>query len=227
MCRKSEGVGVARRFVRSAPSKVDRQQLVDLRVADMTAGDARWWDTRVGPKHAPIATRADRFWSWSVLLPLCHVVQRARRRYCRPLVIWARTDDGRFVRVGMSILIEGYPYLDVAHRGDSHFLWFMSAADAGVLMSEFGLSHPPALGRVLVDNAIVLSQNAGLGGRMGLHAAASGGDTLLKVYERCGLLMLPPAAELPPPIRRPNDGRYFYAGETLAETLAAALDASR
>ena len=217
----------SRRFVRSAPSKIDRQRLVDLRVTDMTAGDALWWDARLGPKHAPIAARADRFWSWSVLLPLCHVVQRAKRRYCRPLVIWARTDNGRFLRVGMSILIEDYPYLDVAHPGDSHFIWFMSAADAGVLTSEFGLSQPPALGRVLLDNGIVLSQNAGFEGRVGLHAAAAGGDALLEVYARCGLLRLPPQAELPPPLRRPNDGRYFYADEAVAEALAAALDARR
>jgi len=81
--------------------------LVDLRVTDMTAGDALWWDARLGPKHAPMATRADRFWSWSVLLALCHVVQRAKRRYCRPLVIWARTDNGRFLRVGLHAAAAG------------------------------------------------------------------------------------------------------------------------
>ena len=139
----------------------------------------------------------------------------------------ARTDNGRFLRVGMSIMIEDYPYLDVAHPGDSHFVWFMSAADAGVLTSEFGLSHPPALGRVLLDNAIVLSQNAGFKGRVGLHAAAAGGDALLEVYARCGLLRLPPAAELPAPLRRPNDGRFYYADEAVAEALAAVLDARR
>jgi hypothetical protein len=36
-------------------------------------------------------------------LPLCHLVQLAKRRYCRPLVVWARADSGRFVRAGMSI----------------------------------------------------------------------------------------------------------------------------
>jgi hypothetical protein len=192
----------------------------------MVARDALWWDTRLGPKHAAMPTRADRFWPWAILLPLCHLVQRAKRRFCRPLVIWARADNGRFLRVGMSILIEAYSYLDALRPGDSHFVWFMSAADAGVL-AELGLSHPPALGRALLDNAIVLSQNAGFGGRMGLHAAVAGGNALLKVYERCGLLNLPQAAELPPSVRRPNDGRFFYADEGLAETLAAALDASR
>ncbi len=193
----------------------------------MTAGDALWWDTRLGPKHASMTFRADRYWSWSVLLPLCHLVQRAKRRYCRPLVIWGRADNGRFLRVGMSILIEAYPYLEVEHPGESHFVWFMSAADAGVLATEFGVSHPPALGRVLLDNAIVLSQNADLGGRIGLHAAAAGGDALLAVYDRCGLIRLPATAALPPSVRHPNDGRYFYADEPVAEALAAALDASR
>lgn len=75
-----------------------------------------------------------------VLLPLCHLVQRAKRRYCRPLVFWARADSGRFLRVGMLIVIE--------------------------------------------DSAIVLSQNAGVAGRIGLHAAAAGGDDLLGVYSR-------------------------------------------
>ncbi len=206
---------------------MDKRRRVDIRVTDMTARDAFWWDARLGPTHAQMASRTDRFWSWSVLLPLCHLIQRTKRRYCRPLVIWARTDKGRFLRVGLSILIEAYPYLDVERPGESHFVWFMSAADPRVLRSEFGMSQPPALGRLLLDNAIVLSQNAGLGGRIGLHAATAGGEELLTVYERCGLLRLPAAKPLPPPIRRGNDGRFFYTDEGLAESLAAALDPSR
>jgi hypothetical protein len=193
----------------------------------MAASDALWWDTRLGPKHASMAGRADRYWSWSMLLPLCHLVQRAKRRYCRPLVFWARADSGRFLRVGMLIVIEAYPYLDIEHPAESHFVWFMSGADAGVLGAEFGMSHPPALGRVLLDSAIVLSQNAGLAGRIGLHAAAAGGDGLLAVYDRLGLIRLPTAATLPPLVRRPNDGRFFYADEPVAEELAAGLDVSR
>ncbi len=216
-----------RRFARSAPSKVDKRRGVDIRVTHMAASDVLWWDTRLGPKHASMAGRADRYWSWSMLLPLCHLVQRAKRRYCRPLVFWARADSGRFLRVGMLIVIEAYPYLDVEHPADSHFVWFMSGADAGLLTTEFGMSNPPALGRVLLDSAIVLSQNAGLAGRIGLHAAAAGGDGLMAVYERLDLIRLPTAAPLPPSVRRPNDGRFFYADGPVAEGLAAALDASR
>ncbi len=214
-------------FVRFAPSKADKRRKVDIRVTNMAASDALWWDMRLGPKHASMAARADRLWSWSVLLPMCHLVQRAKRRYCRPLVIWARTDRGRFLRVGMLIVIEAYPYLDIEHPAESHFMWFMSGADASVLSTEFGMSNPPALGRVLLDSAIVLSQNADLAGRVGLHAAAAGGGGLLAVYDRCGLIRLPATAALPPSVRRPNDGRFFYADQPVAEALAAALDASR
>src|SRR5216684_2690734 len=217
----------SRGFVRKAPSKVQKTHLVDIRTTDMTADDALWWDSRLGPKHAQIRTRADRFWPWSVLLPMCHLVQLAHRRYCRPLVTWARTDSGRFLRTGMSILIEHYPYLNVRKPVQSHFVWFISAADTSVLQSDFGMSHPPALARLLLDNAIVLSQNAGLGGRMGLHAAAAGGVALMNLYGHCGLQHLSADADLPPLVRRPNDGRFFFADEPVAEALAAALDASR
>jgi hypothetical protein len=219
--------GTPRRFVRQAPSKIDKTRLVDIRMTDMVASDAAWWDARLGPKHALLRSRADRFWSWSVLLPMCHLVQLAKRRHCRPLVIWARNDGGRFLRVGMSIVIERYPYLDVARTLDSSFVWFISAADSALLQSEFGMSHPPALGRVLLDNAIVLSQNMGLGGRIGLHAAAAGGRALLNVYSGCGLIQLAATAKLPPGVKRKNDGRFFFADETQAEAMAAMLDPSR
>jgi hypothetical protein len=216
-----------RRFTRTAPSKTDKTRGVDIRMTDMVSADAAWWDARLGPRHARSRARADRVWSWSVLLPLCHLVQLAKRRYCRPLVVWARTDSGRFLRVGMSIFIEDYPYLEAERGVDSYFVWFMSAADAAHLQADFGMTHPPALGRVLLDNAIVLSQNAGLGGRIGLHAAAAGGQTLLGVYASCGLVNLAPAAPLPAGVRRKNDGRFFLADDLRAEAMAALLDPRR
>jgi hypothetical protein len=216
-----------RRFVRKAPSKIDKTRSVDIRVTDMVASDAAWWDARLGPKHALIRSRADRFWAWSVLLPMCHLVQLAKRRHCRPLVIWAREDAGRFLRVGMSILIESYPYLDATLGLESNFVWFMSAADPALLQADFRMSQPPALGRVLLDNAIILSQNAGLEGRIGLHAAVAGGPKLLKVYLGCGLTRLAVSARLPSGVTRKNDGRFFRADETQAEAMAAMLDPSR
>jgi hypothetical protein len=69
--------GAPRRFVRRAPSKLDKRRWVDIRITDMGAGDAAWWDARLGPKHALIRSRADRFWPWSALLPMTHLVQLA------------------------------------------------------------------------------------------------------------------------------------------------------
>jgi hypothetical protein len=218
---------IPRHFVRSAPSRTDKHHSVDLKMTDMGAADAAWWDARLGPHHVKIETRADRFWPWSALLPMCHLVQLAKRRYCRPLVIWARTDSGRFLRVGMSIFIETYPYLDVSTRADSVFVWFISSAEPTVLRENFGMSHPPALGRVLLDNAIVLSQNAGLAGRIGLHAARAGGSQLLRIYQNCGLIRLSEDMPLPTEVRRENDGRFFYADPGRAESLAAMLDPRR
>lgn len=220
-------MSASRGFVRKAPSKADKTRAVDVRMTEMGAPDAAWWDARLGPKHALMRSRADRFWSWSVLLPMCHLVQLAKRRACRPLVIWARTDSGQFLRVGMSIMIESYPYLDSRRDVQSSFVWFISAADTSVLQSEFAMSDPPALGRVLLDNAIVLSQALGLGGRIGLHAAPAGGSALLKVYTSCGLTLLPGSASLPLGVKRRNDGRFFYADEPTAEGLARLLDPSR
>lgn len=68
-------------------------------------------------------------------MPLCHLVQRAKGRLCRPWVIWDRTDNGRFLRVGMSIIIEEYLYLEVAREVAADLLWFISAADPVVLTS--------------------------------------------------------------------------------------------
>jgi hypothetical protein len=216
-----------RRFVRSAPSRADKRRSVDLRVTRMTARDAAWWDTRVGSKHLRMSGRPDRYWPWSIFLPMCHLIELAQQRYCRALVIWARADNGLFVRAGMSMLIEGYPYLDATTDADSYFVWFISSADPDILKRDFQMSHPPALGRVLLDNAIVLSQHAGSAGRIGLHAAPAGGEGLVQLYGNCGLVLLPREAPLPLGVRGKNDGRFLYADEHQAELLAQLLDPRR
>lgn len=73
----------------------------------------------------------------------------------------------------------------------------------------------------------MLSQNAGLGGRIGLHAAAAGGRTLMTVYAGCGLVNLAATAQLPAGVGRKNDGRFFVADEPHAEAVAALLDPRR
>jgi len=216
-----------RRFVRSAPGKTDPRVAVPLRMTDMTGADAAWWDARMGPHHVRKPKRADRYWTWSVLLIACHLVQLARKRHLRPLVVWARADNGRYLRVAMSIIIENYPHLEAGPPAEGHFLWFLCAADKGVLARHFGFANPPSLGRVLLDNAMVLSENAGLSGRIGLHAARAGGAALLAFYRDSGLRRLPAGATLPRAIKRRNDGRFFYADETTAGALMSKLDVDR
>jgi hypothetical protein len=192
----------------------------------MNAGDAAWWDARIGARHA-FMRRADRYWTWTILLPVLQLIQLRKRRFCRALVLWARADNGGFVRSGMSMFIEDYPYLGSSTAKSSEFVWFISAADPEVLATNFRMTRAPSLARIMLDMGIVLSQNAGFSGRIGLHAATAGGEDLLNLYSHCGLLRLPAAAAFPQAIRRKNDGRFFYADEIVAETMAALLDPDR
>jgi hypothetical protein len=215
-----------RRFVRRAPCKSNPARRVDIRITDMRAADAAWWDRKLGPYHRLDRTRADRRWVWSALLPFCCVIQQRKQRTCRALVIWAR-DGGRFIRVGMAIVIEGYPHVDVTDRSHSNFVWFISAADSDVLKYRHGVSDPPSLGRVLIDCALVSSEGAGFEGRISLHASREGGQRLLDFYLKRGLIRLTETAQLPVSVRRRNDGRFFYANASVANSLARALDPDR
>ncbi len=193
----------------------------------MTGRDAAWWDSRVQPTIALSSGRADRHWFWLAMLPVLLLHQLSKGRRCRPLVLWAYADDGRLVRAAMSLLIERYPHLDVALPGFAHFLWLVSSAPDSIL-ARFGVLDPPSLGRVSVDTSMVLSENDGFAGRIGLHAAPSGGPRLLKLYGTdCGLLQLSTTAALPAAVRHSNDGRFFYTDDARAEILLLAGDASR
>ena len=216
---------VPRQFARFAPARKKGTRNVRIRISDMTARDAWWWDANVQPRLLLQPGRADRLWSWSTMLPACMYLQLRRGRRCRPLVVWAYADGGRLVRAAMSILIERYPHLDVRAPGDAYFIWFMSAAPDSVLAS-FGVSDPPSLGDTCIDNTLVLSANDGCAGRLGLHAAPSGGARLLGYYA-ARLLALPAAQPLPAPIRRRNDGRFFYADDARAALLLSRGDAFR
>jgi hypothetical protein len=143
------------------------------------------------------------------------------------MVIWAEADNGRMLRVGMSIMIERYPHLEINDPSEAQFVWFMSAADDTILTNHFQMSKPPSLARIHLDIAMVLSANMSLEGRIGLHAANSGGNGLPAVYQRCGLTRLPASARFPPSIKRGNDGRYFHTSPQSAESLMALLDPYR
>lgn len=213
---------MAMSFVRKAPSRASPGAFVPVRVSSMTTGDAAWWDARVQPRLVNRVDRADRFWSWLVMLPMAHLFQASQGRPCTPLVIWAYTPQNTLVRAAMAILVERFPRLDVQNGGEAVFTWFISAAPGDVL-GIFGVTDPPSLGKILVDLGIVLSMNDGNYGRIGLHADPAGGLRLNAFYGgQCGLLNLPSAATLPRPLRR-NDGRYFYTDDAVGGALLAML----
>jgi hypothetical protein len=214
-------------FARHVPGKVDKSSLVEIEVTDMEARDALWWDRRMGPHHVTMSHRADRFWPWSGLLPMCHLTQLAHRRACRPLVVWAQADNGNFVRVAMMILIERYPHLDVHDPAQCYFIWFMSSADRNTLIQHFAVSNPPELGAMLLDSAMVLSANDVLEGRIGLHSDDAGGEWLRDWYRKKGLLALPTGQRFPQGIRRRNNGGFFYTDPRTAEDLLHKFDTTR
>jgi len=216
---------VPTQFARFAPARRKSGANVRIRISDMTAADAWWWDVNVQTRLVLLPGRADRLWSWTTMLPACMYVQLSKGRRCRPLVVWAYADSGRLVRAAMSILIERYPHLDVRAPGDAYFIWFMSTA-TDTILARFGVSNPPSLGGTCIDNTLVLSVNDGCAGRLGLHAAPAGGAKLLNYYT-ARLLQLPAAQPLPPPIRRRNDGRFFYADDARAALLLSRGNAFR
>lgn len=154
------------------------------------------------------------------MLPMLLLHQLSKRRRCRPLVVWGRADNDRFMRVAMSFVIERFPHLNSGLQGlESHFLWFVSAAPTEVL-DTLGMTDPPSVGRIVIDASMVLSWNADLSGRIGLHAAPAGGDKLLHFYENtCRLRRLSAGEKLPSGVRRRNDGRFFIADDVVAQSL--------
>lgn len=51
------GVFITAFLALGAPSRADKRRSVDLRVTNMSASDALWWDSRLGPKHAAVSAR--------------------------------------------------------------------------------------------------------------------------------------------------------------------------
>jgi hypothetical protein len=82
---------------------------------------------------------------------------------------------------------------------------------------------------ITVDLAITQSFNRDMNGRIGLHAAAEGGEELCQKYASFGLLRLSRTKVLPKGLRRQrgNDGRYFYHSEQTALEASKRLDPYR
>ena len=204
---------------------------VPIRIANMTARHARLWDLTFGRRIlVGSEARADRFWPWSVFRVMAPLWQQQKGYRCRALTVLMnvlKPGTQRVIElpVGMMLLIEKYPHVVQGNAEGSSFIWLLASAPKDA-MKDVGIAKRPSLGRILVDTAMGHSEANGLEGRMWLHCAPAGGQRLMGFYENnCELLNLPLAAPLP--VRRRNDGRFFYSTEALAHKLLQDLGSLR
>jgi hypothetical protein len=198
----------------------------------MTLAHARWWDRYVQPWiDRSEETRADKGWRWPRIFATTHLIGTAFRQGPVGLVAGAVQGD-RFMPVAMAILVESYPHLpDATLR--SVFLWYATRCPDNVI--QIGLQAAPELipkrlMEITVDLAVTHSFNKLTNGRVGLHAAAEGGEELCRKYDSFGMMRLPHDYPLPKGIRSRasgNDGRYFFHTEETGREASIRLDILR
>lgn len=210
-------------FISFAKGKASKGA-VPIEVVPMTADYAAFWHQAIQPFTETAAVpRADRRWHWGLLFHAARFLPRARC-YC----VTTPAPSGDSVPAGMLLVIGDYPWLR-SRRYKSTFLWFLAAAPDSA-MTALGITDPPSLGRALVDTSIVDSYRSGHDGRIGLHAAPSGGVRLFDFYKNaCNLLNLPRFLVLPlsaasvqqtlANLPVANDGRFFYTDNACATSF--------
>lgn len=186
---------------------------VDIQLADMD--DAREWDSMVKPFLPPGRTTYD--WTQTLrFMPRLRYLVFARyplNAYALKLVT---ADQAGFQTLaGLMLVVEGVEFPGGSDK--CLYVWYLAAAPEAYLKSENVLLIPKA-GEVLLDAALVASRKAGFGGRMFLHADPSGGNDLLRFYEKVGLKRVDSTLNLGISFKK-NDGRYFYADEPIAAEI--------
>lgn len=187
---------------------------------------ARFWHNRIQPFVRDASAkrfRSDAKWHWPVMLHLFPRVELLAGRRCYGFAVMGRARNGDAVPVAMSLLVEEYALLEDEDAGS--FLWFAASAPDDAFRA-FDVPRLDRLGRILVNTTMVTSYNAGLLGRMSLHADPGGDAYLPDFYlKHCGLLPVNPSAKLRS--IRNNDGRYYYATVLLAEKLLRSMNSWR
>lgn len=224
--------------VRSAAvRKSDPVKWESIRIVNMTAKHAAFWDKSIWLPHILFGgeKRADRLWPWTAMRTVLPLQQEMKGGFrCRAFAVvkpgrHPRTGVPMDVPIAMMLLIEQYPHVIPEQGSDppewnqrSTFTWFIAAAPDSAL-KRLKLK-PLSLGRTLVDTALVHSLENGCEGRMWLHCAIEGGDRLMDFYN--GFLSNLPE-DSPLPVRRKNDGRFFYSTEFMAQLLIAEMNGLR
>lgn len=209
-------------FISQAPVKNKIEVIVSL--ADFSDG---WhWDREIRPvlmKQFPGRTN----YRWSGIIGAMPYLRKVafglESSDVYALGLFVRTPDDVEVLAGLTLLAEGVVFPN-APSEKCVYVWFLQAAPEEYLRAK-GLTLIPKVGEVLLDSAIVSSMEAGLGGRVLLHAAPSGGSALMDVYGNFGLHQVDKSKKVAirssdNPLRCVhNDGRFFYADEPTAEYI--------
>jgi hypothetical protein len=205
---------------------------VDVNVRMVGTKEALFWDKNVQP-YIQAQNRLDATWRWPSLFSRYGKLESLSGRAVSLFQIGIPTSIGTEAPLGLMLLAENYPFLQGV--GDSVFIWFLATSPTQAL-AKLGVTYskPEMLLPALIDTAIQRSIELGYEGRIGLHAAPNPGDqkrhtSLYTNYrDTARLKALPKSTKvnlsLGRALRVPNDGRYFFANEKLAQALSNSLD---
>lgn len=212
--------------VRKAPG-----QILPIKIVEMTDDHVVWWGEHISrplrqnPDYGPEGSRprADRSWRWRRMRFFLPLYMKARGHSTSALTILVEGKDGDAIPAALMLLIQHYPFVRDPEIAKSVFTWFITAAPHELLSPHTRTGATPALGDIMVEAAIALSNSDGNDGRMWLHAAPGGGDALLKFYTACDMERLPAGHKLPNVWSKMNDGRYFAHESRQARDLREQL----
>jgi len=199
------------------------QRCVEAEVYPCSHEDMVIWQRRI---HAPyIAPKGGigSDWNWPALFLACQFSEQALARQAIAFQIRVANADGDAVPVAQAIFT--LPYHWPADPAQSCvFVWFIAATPVEALRA-YGIQDRFSVLAPLLDTAIQVSLSNGLGGRIGLHAAAGDsaaeGLALEQKYRNCQLRQASKnKGFFRFPFRR-HDGRLFYFTDADAVAFAA------
>jgi len=190
---------------------------ISLRTPDRVV---KWMTSVHDPYISGMAERADSTWRWNRIAKIVFGVGALRKP--RMLQLCAR---GSNFPLGMVAILENERWPGDP-RKPAVFVWYLSAAPPRAVMDQGGQK---ALTAATLDIAVTISLNGPAEGRLWLHAAPAGGETLMDYYLKRGLEPIPRNAIIPGSMIAPrdNDGRYFKLTEESAITLSQKMEKYR
>jgi hypothetical protein len=180
-----------------------------------------WVDLVHRPFIAGDLARADRDWDWRWQIPMLTFGGGMARRP-RMFQLCLAADD---FPLAMISLLENERWIG-DHSQSAVYLWYLAGAPAKAVER---CGKPKLLTAAALDIAVSVSLNGPAQGRLWLHAAPEGGDTLVNWYHSRGLEAVPKNSSLPGPrlSERINDGRYFRLTPTTARVASSMMDGYR